>query len=292
MQHGDSELQIWPPPLPDSAGFIPPPVPTPLEALQSFGAALARDLEGGRRVVSRALLLTLVGAVCVPAQALWHLLGWRSPWARWFLLAATRVCGIRVEVRGQPTKDDVFFVANHLSWTDALILGGVTGAVFVAQDGIARWPMLSFLCRLNDTIFVRRSDRMGVARQINEMRRQFGRHRRLVLFPEGTCGDGRRLLPFKAALFAMLTPAPKGAVLQPVVIDCDEAGRELAWLGMETGAQNAWRLLSRPGSWAVRVHFLPPLSADGMVDRKQMASQARSAIAAKLSETLGGRPVV
>ena len=60
----------------------------------------------------------------------------------------------------------MFFIANHLSWTDALILGGQTGAVFVAQDGIARWPVLRSLCTLNDTIFVRRSDRMGVTGQI------------------------------------------------------------------------------------------------------------------------------
>ena len=287
----------WPPPLPDSTGFVPPTVPAPAEALGAFLRAWSRDLAGGFRVTGRALWLIAIAAACVPAQMVWRTFIGNtrelpSPWARWFCAAAARACGIRVRRIGRPAGADVFFIANHLSWTDALILGGQTGAVFVAQDGIARWPVLRSLCTLNDTIFVRRSDRMGVTGQIAAMRERFARHRRLVLFPEGTCGDGRRLLPFKAPLFAMLTPAPPGAMLQPVVIDCDEAGRELAWLGMETGAANAWRLLARPGTWEVRVHFLEPFSPDEIPDRKAMAAKARTAIAVRLSETLGGRPVV
>jgi 1-acyl-sn-glycerol-3-phosphate acyltransferase len=40
------------------------------------------------------------------------------------------------------------------------------------------------------------------------------------------------------------------------------------------------------------VHFLEPFSPDEIPDRKAMASRARTAIAVRLSETLGGRPVV
>lgn len=292
MHTADDTQDPWPPPLPESQGFVAPPVPTPLAAARDFLRAIIRDPSGGGRVVVRSLGLIALGLTCIPAHILWRLLGAHSPWAQWFLAGTSRLCGIRITVIGEPIRHDVFFISNHLSWTDALILGGVTGAVFVAQDGIARWPILCALCKLNDTIFITRSDRMGVIGQINEMRKQFLRHRKLVLFPEGTCGDGRRLLPFKAPLFAMMTPAPPGAVLQAVVIDCDEAGRELAWLGMETGAENSWRLLARRGSWEARVHFLAPLDPSELGDRKTMAGNARAMIAAKLSETLGGRPIL
>ena len=291
MQTADTDRVTWPPPLPDSRGFVAPPVPTPVAAVQDFLRALTRDPRGGRRVLIRSLGLLTLGLACIPAHILWRLLGWTSPWGAWFMAGASRLCGIQVRVIGQPVQRDVFFISNHLSWSDALILGGITGAVFVAQDGIARWPILCAICKLNDTIFVTRSDRMGVVDQINEMRKKFLRHRKLVLFPEGTCGDGRRLLQFKAALFAMLTPCPPGAVLQPVVIDCDEAGRDLAWLGMETGAENAWRLLARKGNWEARVHFLPPLDPNSIGDRKVLANASRTMIAERLSATLGGRPV-
>ena len=281
----------WPPPLPDSTGFVPLPVPGPTGALIAFVRACAADPAGALRVVTRSAWLFGIGALCIPAHMLWRAAGADSPWARRFLAWGARAMGIRVRQIGQPVSRDVFYIANHLSWTDALILGGLTGTAFVAQDGIAIWPGLNFLCRLNDTIFINRGDRMGVGRQIAAMRDLFASRSKLALFPEGSCGDGRRLLPFKAPLFAMLIPPPPGACLQTVVIDCDEAGRNLAWVGMETGAANAWRLLSRPGTWEARVHFLEPFSPAGMADRKALSARARAAIAARLSETLGGRPV-
>lgn len=286
----------WPPPLPDASGFVAPPVPTPGAALAAFTRACAHDPAGALRVVGRSLWLVGNAALCVPLHLLWRQLGpgtaQESPWARRFLAWSARACGIRVRSIGQPAANDVFFIANHLSWTDAFILGGLTGTAFVAQDGIAKWPVLAWFCRLNDTIFINRENRMDVAAQIAAMRTQFASRRRLALFPEGSCADGRRLLPFKAPLFAMLIPPPPGATIQPVVIDCDEAGRNLAWVGMETGAANAWRLLSRPGTWEARVHFLAPFSPAETPDRKALSARARAAIAAKLSETLGGRPVV
>ena len=281
----------WPPPLPDSSGFVAPPVPGARAALAGFARACARDPAGAIRVVARTAWLTAIAALCVPAHMLWRRLGHESPWARRFLRWSARACGIRVRSISQPVARDVFYIANHLSWTDALILGGQTGTAFVAQDGIAIWPGLNFLCRLNDTIFINRADKLGVGRQIAAMRSQFAARSRLALFPEGSCGDGRRLLPFKAPLFAMLIPPPPGATIQPVVIDCDEAGRNLAWVGMETGGANAWRLLARPGTWEARVHFLEPFSPADTPDRKALSARARTAIAAKLSETLGGRPV-
>ena len=277
-----------PPPLPDSSGFVAPSVPSPPEALSAFLRALGRDLDGGRRVLGRAAWLLGIAAVCLPPHLLCRALGWSSPWNRWFMRWATRACGIRVKVVGQPQRRDVFFIANHLSWTDALILGGVTGTAFVAQHGIAIWPGLNVLCRLNDTIFVNRSERLRVDQQVAALRAQFAERSTLALFAEGTTSDGRRLLPFKASLLAMLVPPPRRACVQPVVIDCDEAGRDLAWIGLETGAQNAWRLLARRGTWRVRVHFLEPFDPAEMPDRKALAARARGAILERLSATLRG----
>jgi 1-acyl-sn-glycerol-3-phosphate acyltransferase len=277
-----------PPPLPDSSGFVAPSVPSPAEALAAFLRALGRDLDGGTRVLGRAAWLLGIAAICLPPHLLCRALGGSSPWNRWFMRWATRACGIRVEVVGQPLRRDVFFIANHLSWTDALILGGVTGTAFVAQHGIAIWPGLNVLCRLNDTIFVNRSERLRVDQQVAALRAQFAERSTLALFAEGTTSDGRRQLPFKASLLAMLVPPPRRACVQPVVIDCDEAGRDLAWIGLETGAQNAWRLLARRGTWRVRVHFLEPFDPAEMPDRKALAARARGAILERLSATLRG----
>jgi 1-acyl-sn-glycerol-3-phosphate acyltransferase len=139
---------------------------------------------------------------------------------------------------------------------------------------------------MNDTVFVNRAERLRVDEQVAALRAQFAARSKLALFAEGTTSDGRRLLPFKASLLAMLVPPPRPAYVQPVVIDCDETGCELAWIGMETGAQNAWRLLARKGTWRVRVHFLEPFDPAEMPDRKALALRARSAILTRLSATL------
>jgi 1-acyl-sn-glycerol-3-phosphate acyltransferase len=290
----DPEADIWPsglpaaPPLPDSSGFVAPSVPSSVEALVAFLRALERDFDGGRRVLTRAAWLLGIAAICLPPHLLCRALGRPSHWNRWFMRWATRACGIRVEIVGRPLRREVFFIANHLSWTDALILGGVTGTAFVAQHGMALWPGLNFLCRMNDTIFINRAERLRVDEQVATMRTQFAARSTLALFAEGTTSDGRRLLPFKASLLAMLVPPPRPACVQPVVIDCDEAGLDLAWIGMETGAQNAWRLLARKGTWRVRVHFLEPFDPAEMPNRKALAARARDAILTRLSVTLRG----
>ena len=43
---------------------------------------------------------------------------------------------------------------------------------------------------------------------------------------------------------------------------------------------------------ALPIYFLEPFRPDETADRKAMAARARTAIAQRLSETLGGRPVL
>jgi 1-acyl-sn-glycerol-3-phosphate acyltransferase len=57
---------------------------------------------------------------------------------------------------------------------------------------------------------------------------------------------------------------------------------------METGAQNAWRLLARRGTRYVRLHFLAPFDPVDFTDRKALAARARGAILERLSATLRG----
>ena len=154
---------------------------------------------------------------------------------------------MKVRFTGSPRDDHVFFVGNHLSWLDVPALGGITGTAFVAQDRIADWPVFGWLSKLNNTVFVSRTDKLAVGEQIETLRHAIARHRMLALFPEGTTTDGRSLLPFKAPLFAALDPPPPDMLIQPIVMDFDDTGKSLAWIGMETAPANGWRVLSPQG---------------------------------------------
>jgi 1-acyl-sn-glycerol-3-phosphate acyltransferase len=239
------------------------------------------------RLAFRTVWLAAALAVCLPLHGAWRLFGRPSPWSRLFLKWAARACGARVTVVGTPLRRDVFFVANHLSWIDIPILGGVTGTAFVSQDKIADWPIVGWLAKLNHTVFVSRTDRMAVGGQVAELRAALAEHQPVAIFPEGTTTDGRSLLPFKPPLFAVLLPPPRALVIQPVVLEFDEAGKSLAWIGEETAPQNAWRVFTRAGSFGVRVHFLAPFDPGEHPHRKAISAEARGRIRAELERQLG-----
>jgi lyso-ornithine lipid O-acyltransferase len=239
------------------------------------------------RCAIRFIWIALPLALFLPLHLIWHLLRLPSPWAMLFLRIASRALGARVTVYGTPLRRDVFFVANHLSWHDIPILGGITGTAFVAQDGVRGWPVIGWLAKLNRTIFVSRTDKQNVARQVAELREAIAENWSVTLFPEGTTSDGRGLLPFKGSLFATLAPPPRPMSIQPVLLDFGNDGPGIAWLGEETGWESAWRAFTRPGTYDVGVHYLEPFDPAKLGDRKQVCALARARLAAALSARQG-----
>ena len=152
---------------------------------------------------------TLIGSFLVlllPLHLLWRLLRLPSPWPRIFLRLVARALGVRVTIFGTPLRKDVFYVANHVSWIDIPILGGITGTAFVAQDGVRGWPLIGWLATLNRTIFISWTDKLNVANQVAQLREAISVNWSVALFAEGTTSDGRGLLPFKPPLFATGAP--------------------------------------------------------------------------------------
>ncbi len=221
-----------------------------------------------------ALVLTLIGALVL--HGLWRLVRAPSPWPRLFLGAVARLFGARPRIVGRPLRRDVVFLSNHLSWMDIPLLAGATGTAFVGKAELRAVPLIGWLCTLNRTIFVSRGDRMGIERQVAELRDALAHAWAIAIFPEGTTGDGITLLPFKPALLAALDPAPAGMTIQPIRIDYGDATAELAWVGDEHGKDHAIRVLDRPGRFTATLRFLEPFVPEG--GRKAIAAEARARI--------------
>ena len=107
-----------------------------------------------------------------------------------------------------------------------------------------------------------------------------------TVFPEGTTGDGRALLPFRSTLLAAVAPAAAGTAVRSVAIDYGAAVDDIAWHGGEKAIANALRVLGRKGTLAVTVRLLDALPPGE--DRKVMARDARAAIAAALGQMQPG----
>ena len=134
------------------------------------GETTVLNLAERSRFAARALALVLALLVFVPLHYLYRIFRYGSPFPMWFLGLAGWIAGARVTRIGTPLRRDVFFISNHVSWIDILILAGASGTAFVAKQELSEVPIIGWLCRLNRTVFVKRENRMGVAEQINDLR--------------------------------------------------------------------------------------------------------------------------
>jgi lyso-ornithine lipid O-acyltransferase len=198
------------------------------------------------------------------------------------------IAGARVKPVGTHVRRDVVYLSNHVSWIDILAIAGATGSAFVAKAEVKNTPVVGWLADLNRTVYVNREDRGGVAAQIDRLRGALEDVWSVTIFPEGTTNDGISLLPFKSSLLKILDPAPEGVAVQPIFLDYGaDVGPDIGWLGVESGQDNAMRVLARRGSFPLRLHFLEPFSPDHHAGRKVIAAEARARIAAALERVHG-----
>jgi 1-acyl-sn-glycerol-3-phosphate acyltransferase len=225
---------------------------------------------------------------CVSLHYLWKLLRARPIWPQIFLGYVGACCGVRVRVEGEPLRDKVLVVANHVSWLDVLVLGGAAPVIVVARGDVRDWPVVGWAAGLNDTIFVARDIRSQVRDQADTLRQALADGRAVALFPEGTTDGGRALLPFRASLFASLFPPLDGVRVQPVAIDYGDAIDDVLWLDEESFGVNAKRILSRPGTMRVTLRFLGPIDPHEAGDRKALAARSQEAVAQALAAFAAG----
>ena len=256
---------------------------------------------------SSALRLVRVVAYCVltfslmPVQA--ALLLVRSPLAArlppFYHRLVCRILGIAIERHGVPSPArPTLFVANHTSYLDIEILGAAIPGSFVSKADVDGWPLFGWLARLQRTVFIDRK-RRSVARQRDALSTRLHAGGQLILFPEGTSGDGQRLLPFKSALFAAVTESDGAGdiAVQPVSVaylrlDGMPLGRSyrplFAWYGDMDLAPHLWTVLGL-GHLGVSVTFHPAVRAADFPSRKALADHCAAVIAAGLAAALSGR---
>lgn len=187
--------------------------------------------------------------------------------------------GVEVEADLTHAAPGALIVANHISWIDIYVINAALPSAFVSKEEVRHWPLIGWLAAKNDTIFLRRGSR-GHARIVNqEIASLLDKGRHVAVFPEGTTTDGRSLLHFHAAL---LQPAlTAGHPVLPVAISYWELDgqRSLAprYDGDISLGQCTRAILGRKRLIA-RLVTMPLRGANGE-DRKQVAAQAREAIA-------------
>jgi lyso-ornithine lipid O-acyltransferase len=211
-----------------------------------------------------------------------------------------RILGLRVRVIGTPTAArPVLFAANHISYTDITILGSVIPGSFIAKAEVAAWPFFGWLAKLQRSVFVDRRVR-STASQRDAISKRLAAGDALILFPEGTSGDGNRVLPFKSALFSAAQQGQEfpQILVQPVSLaytrlDGMPIGRLyrplFAWYGAVDLAPHIWSMAGL-GTVEAVVEFHPPTFLSDCGSRKALAGYCYARIAGGVAGALFGRP--
>lgn len=235
-----------------------------------------------RAILALVTLLALAGPwICAPAgsrlkRAL-PLTGWRV------LLAGF---GIRIRCHGAPDDPaNALIVANHVSWTDIVIFGRLVDAGFVAKAEVAGWPVIGPLARRYGCLFIARDSRAAAHRMAAAMH-AYRAGSSLVLFAEGTTGEGDAVLPFHSSLFVTGARWPR---IQPVTLAYSRADgsplspqerRRVAWIG-DDGLLPHAMALAASGGVTVDIWFEESFAAQ---NRKQAAEASRRLIAERLAQ--------
>src|SRR5206468_6137771 len=188
--------------------------------------------------------------------------------------------------------------ANHVSYLDITIFSSLIAGSFVAKQEVAGWPLFGWLAKLQRSVFIDRQVR-STAQQRDSIAGRLAAGDALILFPEGTSGDGNRVLPFKTALFA--AAAQRGrmdpVVVQPVSVaytrlDGIPIGRAhrtfFAWYGEMDLLTHLWAMIGL-GTVQVVVQFHPPTLLIDCGSRKALAGYCFARVAGGLAGALFGR---
>lgn len=242
-------------------------------------------------VVARLAAMVVVLGAGVVLMAVLRLIerplfGARRPVTPWITVGVCRLClavmGVSRQVEGRLAPGPALVVANHVSWMDIFVLNACGPVYFVSKAEVAGWPGIGALARMTGTLFIQR-DRRKAAAQAEQFRARLETGHRMVLFPEGTSTDGRRLLPFKPTLFA---GAPEGVAIQPVsLVYSAPSGAEpdvYGWFGDIGFGEHLLAVVALWRQGCVRVVVHPPLNRALVVGRKALAAEAEAIVRAPL----------
>ncbi|MFL6662254.1 MAG: lysophospholipid acyltransferase family protein [Rhizobacter sp.] len=200
--------------------------------------------------------------------------------------------GVRLHVAGGVHPGPVLLCANHVSWLDILVIDAIRPARFVAKADLRHWPLLGFMIAAAGTLFIERERKRDALRVVHHIAEAFRAGATVAVFPEGTTGEGRGLLPLHGNLLQAAIATE--TALQPVAIRYGDGGSPFspaaAYVGATTLAQSAWRVACAEGLEA-HVSLLPPLPTAATA-RRTLAAAAGARIQAALDLAANGASAI
>ncbi len=265
----------------------------PIAAIAGRASERVRMIGNLRMIIVLPVLITMT-VVLIPVQYLLVRFatsaGKRLP--MWWHSTVLHALGVRVHISGAlDQRRPLLLIANHLSWSDIMVFGSVCELSFIAKQEVRSMPGLNILAILQRSVFVDRNKRLEVGMHVDTIAARLVGGDCMVLFAEGTTGDGVRILRFRSALIgaaqSALAELDHGhVVVQPVAIaythlhglPLGRAGRmDTAWPGDLDLMPHLWKFL-RNGAYDVTLSFGAGMDFTAGSNRKHMATEAEALV--------------
>ena len=180
------------------------------------------------------------------------------------------IVGIHINKGGELVgKRDSFTVCNHISYLDIFVIGSIRPSVFLAKHEVRNWPIAGWMANLAGTVFINRESMRNAVDAMGVMEYRIDSGVNVVMFPEGTTSDGKKINPFKSSLFNLaasrnFTVSPvsirytgiNGKYVTPDMLDT------IAWYGEMRLVPHFWDLLGLRSIEAA-LHFNPVIEPAG-----------------------------
>jgi len=196
------------------------------------------------------------------------------------------VLNVRIHQVGSFERSDhgALIVSNHIGSVDIFVMAACFKMSFVSKSDVRGWPLIGYMTRIANTIYIDRSRRKDLAVMIQAISDRLQGGHSVVVFPEGGATAGHQVEGFKPSVFEAVVQARSSVV--PVMIRYEDAGDPsvACWPEGISFFENFMRLLMHP-RLNVTVWILPLVT--GETHRQIFAEKSRALISKKYQETGG-----
>ncbi|DAB35328.1 MAG TPA: 1-acyl-sn-glycerol-3-phosphate acyltransferase [Sulfurospirillum sp. UBA12182] len=138
----------------------------------------------------------------------------RQRWAK----MQSFLMGFNVIQKGEIDKDAQLLLLNHQSLVDIVVLEMIYGKdlCWIAKEEIAKIPLFGHIINAPKMIAIDRKDKRSIIKIIKESKDRLSKGRVIAMFPEGTRGDGAKLLKFQSG--GKILAEKLNLKVQPVIL--------------------------------------------------------------------------
>jgi len=196
----------------------------------------------------------------------------------WLLLRILNIRPILFNKEKLSLEKNVMIVANHVSYTDVLIVASCMPTLFITSVEVKLSGLPGLISSLGGSLFVERRNRAGLKYELQAVADKLTRGFNVTLFAEATSSDGSGVLPFRSAMVESVIMAEKKILplcIKYTSINGASADRSnldaVCYYGDMTFFPHLIRLLKQKSVQA-EVTVLQPIDTTGMTRKEASAA--------------------